>query len=81
MNIRIRTGPAVQITSIMVLCDQRAGTGFDFLLKRTTTMISSASTNRVMTVMIGIRIILWKKMASCFSTDAAGCKSIAPGVG
>ncbi len=43
--------------------------------------ISSARTNSVMAVMIGIRIQLWKKIAWCFSGDAAGCRSMAPGVG
>ncbi len=63
MNIRISTGATVHSTSIGVLWLQRAGTGFERLLNRTMQISSRTITNSTMAVMIGSRIMLWKKIA------------------
>ena len=52
MPTRISTGISVQATSIRVLWVVREGTGLALALNLTITMISSASTNSVMTVMM-----------------------------
>ena len=45
------------------------------------TISSSASTNSVMNVISGNRIMLWKKMASCFRGVTPGCIITEPFVG
>src|SRR3982074_3210349 len=60
MQKRITTGISVQATSIRVLWVVLEGTGLDLALNFTTTMTSSASTNRVMMVMSQNRK-LWNK--------------------
>ncbi len=72
MNIRIRTGITVQATSIGVLWLNFAGVGLARLLKRTTMMTSRTRTSRTMPVMIGRRMLLWKKIWCSRITLAAG---------
>src|SRR6202012_5333793 len=69
---RISTGISVQATSIRVLWVVLEGTGLALALNFTTTMISSASTNNVMTVISTSRK-LWNQVMFSITGDAASC--------
>ena len=64
----------VQATSSNVWCVVLDGTGFLDSRKRNHTMNSRPSTNRVMIVMIGIRITLWRKSIFSASSVAGACR-------
>src|ERR1700704_4364193 len=66
---RISTGSTVHATSISVLWVVFDGTGLALALNLTITMISSASTNKVMTVVITTRK-LWNRWMSSITGDA-----------
>ena len=68
MPTRIRTGISVQATSIRVLWVVREGTGLALALNFTTTVISSASTNSVMMVMIQSSM-LWNQVICSITGD------------
>ena len=85
MPTRISTGIRVQATSIRVLWVVLEGTGLDLALNLITTMISSARTNSVMTV-ISTNRKLWNQVMlsitgvadSCsFNSHGAGCPNSA----
>src|SRR6266404_9970572 len=72
MPTKISTGISVQATSIRVLCVVLEGTGLDLALNFTTTMISSARTNSVMTVISTSRK-LWNQVMFSITGDADSC--------
>ena len=80
MATRISTGISVQATSISVLWVVLEGTGLALALNFTTTMTKSASTNRVISVMI-TSSRLWKLMMFSITGVAASCSVISHGLG
>src|SRR5215208_802468 len=77
---RISTGISVQATSISVLWVVLEGTGLALALNFTTTMTKSASTNRVITVMI-TSSKLWKLVMFSITGVAASCSVYSHGLG
>src|SRR5579863_8775932 len=69
---RISTGMSVHATSIRVLWVVREGTGLALALNLTTTITSSASTNRVMTVMVPSSQ-LWNTVMKSITSVADSC--------
>src|ERR1700712_1082590 len=72
MPTRISTGISVHATSIRVLCVVLEGTGLALELNLTTTMISNASTNSVMTV-ISTNRKLWNQVMLSITGEADSC--------
>src|SRR5579864_8532070 len=77
---RISTGTMVQITSSVVLCVVRDGTGFFRALNRTTMMPSRTMTNTAIAVVIQNRKVLKPEMSSITGVTAP-CMPICQGVG
>ena len=70
ITIRITTGISVQAISIRVLWVKLAGVGLRRLLKRTTTMASSATTKSTITTMIPCTMCDRKCMSSATGVTA-----------
>ena len=80
MKTRMITGTTVHSTSMSVLWVVRVGVGFARALKRTMTMIRSASTNAVMAKMTHSRM-LWNHTMSSITGVADPCRPICQGEG
>src|ERR1700674_3354152 len=80
MATRISTGIRVQATSIRVLWVVLEGTGLALALNFTTMIASSASTNRVMSVIV-ISSQLWNEVMSSITCVADPCSLYSHGAG